>query len=935
MAHVLLKDIIDIVMEYSEDPDNYLNGVSRALVISRAKRLLQEVNYAGLKNLSLFETEISASGKVVFPDDYVEYVKVYYCIGNYLMPAFVNDHINTLQWESLKESEEMFITSATGKKILTESNDYITVDVKVDEKVKDYGHVKNMCFLKGYKLDRKNNCIVFDYIPCGITHVAVLYVSDPLVGEPDISKLGIHKYFQKALEAGIYSYIIEQRRNVPMNEKIRAKREWLIKYKDAVNELNAKPYELLQALMGWKHMRPQCYPGMGGQSIPQKKEEKYMYSLEYVDFVCQVVRDEKEKEIDNITFSAQSSTTEVEIHIEAEKSVQSDVKLKFVPVVRNARNAQLQDVYYVLKKGETSGSFVAAMDLHGKNADASILSVANVVNSNEDDTYIYQVESDVFVPDLKEKNIVFINVSTTIENRILKITCNGDVTSKVVLELKSSTEPSYTKMVVLLPSIKNVTETLRSEFAGNDASIKIYSVDGKVGETSDDYSVYEVPESIAIPDIPKETVNIITVESELTIWRAKWIARSQYPVASEISISLSLSSNDSMIPNVLKIPKGETEPREYGGFYVPMIGADCAVSLDKSEDDTYKYEVENLVHHFADPNFLEANDWNVSFEVEDNGRIYPVINFERPLTSDVEFCFSTKADDYRSAIMLVDMKAGETVGRPPHASMNSFVGEDVKFFVFSVAGKSEPSATIQQAWDLEQVFQHIKMVRIPTLCAKLITNGESLNLTVSGDDKFLISWGDGNVEYSMGSFSHTYSDEVRLHNIHIFALGDFTSIGCAGCKLTSLEAHNPRSIYCRDNSELFSLNIINGGNIQELNCEACNIQNLDVVDFGELRNLYCTDNPLTQLDVSQNSELLDLACGKTQITSLDVSNCINIQKVSLYANPPLALDQSALTAFANTLPDRTGKDAGILSINNDTSAEWIQEICTAKNWTIE
>lgn len=931
MAHVLLKDIVDIVMEFSEDPDNYLNGVSRALVISRAKRLLQEVNYAGLKNLSLFEAEISASGKVVFPDDYVEYVKIYYCVGNYLMPAFFNNHINTLQWDNLKETEEMFITSATGKKILTESNDYITVDVKTDEKVKDYGHIKNMCFLKGYKIDRKNNAIVFDYIPCGITHVAILYVSDPLVQEPDISELGIHKYFQKALEAGIYSYIIEQRRNVPMNEKIRAKKEWLIKYKDAVNELNAKPYELLQALAGWKHMRKQCYPGMGGQEIPQKKEEKYLYSLEYTDFVCQLGTDEKEKEIDNISFSTKSSTTKVTVFVDAEKAVYSDVKLRFYPVV-SARSAQLQDVYYVLKKGEKSGSFVIDSDFYGKNTDASILSVANVTNSNEDDTYIYKVENDVFVPDLKDKNRVPIYIDAFVENGEIKITCSGDVTSDVILTITSDTDPSYTSSIVLSPMDKVVTDELRSEFAGHSAFVQLYSVDGVIGMDNDDYSVYSAPEFVFIPDIPKKTINTIVVESELDIWRAYWNARSQYPVSSQIQV---LSNRGEVAPEREVIIKKGDDLSNVMPVYETDFGKTGHLSISPQEDENYIYQLSSETIDFVTPDSLQQNDWNVSFEIRDNGGIYPVITFEKPLTSDVNFCFSIKAHDYGSAIILVDMKAGDVSARAAHAAMNGYQGEEVKIFVFAVADKQEPSTTVPQAWDLEQVFPHIKMVSIPSLAVKAKTKGESLNFTANVDEA-LVFWGDGNIEHSSGSFNHTYTDGAESHDISIFSFGGFKNIYCYSCELTNLEVHNAEEIYCRDNPELTSLNIIGGEKLRDLNCEDCDIQSLDVSNFPILEYLFLNGNSsLTQLDVSKNAELLKLSCGDTKITSLDVSGCPRIYDIAIWPNVPLVSNQEGLLTLVSSLPDRARLEAGKLLMYDSTAAELIQDICSAKNWTIE
>lgn len=288
MAHVLLSDIVDVITaQYDEEPDSYVHGVGRTLVISHAKRVLQELSYAGMRSLRVAISEVYASGKVELPDDYVEYVKVYYCVGNYLVPAFWNPHINTAQWEGIKDFETEVIQTATGRTIYTESGDYLAVMVRSGERVKDYGNLHCNCFLKGYKYDDKNNCFVFDYIPDGVTHVAIEYVADPLMSEPNPDNLGVHKFFQKAIEAGVYLRLVETRRNVPMNEKVRAKREWNIKYKDAVKELNAKPWEYVQVIMGWRHMRRCGFEGMGGQHVPENIVEKADYCGRYEEFVCQ------------------------------------------------------------------------------------------------------------------------------------------------------------------------------------------------------------------------------------------------------------------------------------------------------------------------------------------------------------------------------------------------------------------------------------------------------------------------------------------------------------------------------------------------------------------------------------------------------------------------------------------------------------------------
>lgn len=164
---------------------------------------------------------------------------------------------------------------------------------------------------------------------------------------------------------------------------------------------------------------------------------------------------------------------------------------------------------------------------------------------------------------------------------------------------------------------------------------------------------------------------------------------------------------------------------------------------------------------------------------------------------------------------------------------------------------------------------------------KIVPEGELIVTTTTMKANFsfvlwpiidiMVDWGDGVIEKNV--FSHTYTDGASSHNIKVY--GDTNMVYTAnfgGCMLMSLSVDNSTS----------------------------------------LTHLQCQTNQLTSLDVSKN-------------TALDYLSC--------YDNPVIS-DQPALTALANSLPDRTGETAGKLRIYDSTSAAWIKDICTAKNWTI-
>ena len=119
-----------------------------------------------------------------------------------------------------------------------------------------------------------------------------------------------------------------------------------------------------------------------------------------------------------------------------------------------------------------------------------------------------------------------------------------------------------------------------------------------------------------------------------------------------------------------------------------------------------------------------------------------------------------------------------------------------------------------------------------------------------------------------------------------------------------------------------------------LNVSSCNLTKLDTANFPIIENINVGECPISQLDVSENHKLRSLDITGTQIANLDVSSCPDINVIILSPNdPPIRGDQAAMISFANSLPDRTGKDAGLLVLHH--TYDWIQDICNAKNWTME
>ncbi len=129
------------------------------------------------------------------------------------------------------------------------------------------------------------------------------------------------------------------------------------------------------------------------------------------------------------------------------------------------------------------------------------------------------------------------------------------------------------------------------------------------------------------------------------------------------------------------------------------------------------------------------------------------------------------------------------------------------------------------------------------------------------------------------------------------------------------------------------------GDVTDFTCPNNQLTTLDVSQNTALEYLWCTDNQLTTLDVSQNIALTGLYCYNNQLTALDVSKNTALTVLDCYNNQLTALDVSQntsliwfsctgnqikgeeMTRLVNSLPDRTGKEAGeIVVVQSDAES---------------
>ena len=168
-----------------------------------------------------------------------------------------------------------------------------------------------------------------------------------------------------------------------------------------------------------------------------------------------------------------------------------------------------------------------------------------------------------------------------------------------------------------------------------------------------------------------------------------------------------------------------------------------------------------------------------------------------------------------------------------------------------------------------------------------------------------------------------------------------TTLDCSKNQLTALDISQNTALKwlsCSYN-QLTTLDVSKNTVLTRLDCRKNPLKALDVSKNTKLKYLFCSKNQLTALDVSKNTALTSLTCSYNQLTALDVSQNTALTALYCYNNQLTALDVSQNTALTvltcfnnqikgeemtrlvNSLPDRTGKDAGSFTVVREPGLE--------------
>ena len=117
-----------------------------------------------------------------------------------------------------------------------------------------------------------------------------------------------------------------------------------------------------------------------------------------------------------------------------------------------------------------------------------------------------------------------------------------------------------------------------------------------------------------------------------------------------------------------------------------------------------------------------------------------------------------------------------------------------------------------------------------------------------------------------------------------------------------------------------------------------NLTALDASKNTQLMGLFCGNNNLSSLDVSKNTKLTVLSCFNNKLSRLDLSKNTQLRELFCYGNN---FSTQALDAIYCALPDRTGKDNGLIEpVKNSSDPNHATVLATNaqnaidKNWNV-
>src|SRR5690606_38311085 len=233
--YVTLNDVVNNYMA-GRSSDDFTSLEPRHRVLLQARRGFRELYYDVAREIRAVELELSPLLNITVPPDFVNFVRISWVDEHGQLHPMVIDRSMSIAERYLQDNEYNILFDDEGC-VLQDDGLSPQVDL-VNTKRRGY----NFCassfqpnldlsrvFKNGrFNFDRSSGVIQFGSEVFG-KHIVLEYISDGIYtgceGRPEVD-IRIHKFAETAIMDFIYYELIKNRRNVPANEKARARKEF-------------------------------------------------------------------------------------------------------------------------------------------------------------------------------------------------------------------------------------------------------------------------------------------------------------------------------------------------------------------------------------------------------------------------------------------------------------------------------------------------------------------------------------------------------------------------------------------------------------------------------------------------------------------------------------------------------------------------------------
>jgi len=213
----------------ASDNDSYLNNTKRSQLINVAKQGVKFLQREIKIDNPIIQFNVPDNLLFPYPQDYVNWVSLSVIFENRLIPILINKDINTAV--TLMQDGNSFVYDDEGnvKRIPTENQTNDSNCLKVQTKYYNQMQTQGQAVFNkkegriSFGSDMQGMPVVLEYSSDGLF---TWTLTDCEIEERKLKPIRIHKDLKEVLIKFVYQEIIGYRRNVPANEKQKARNEY-------------------------------------------------------------------------------------------------------------------------------------------------------------------------------------------------------------------------------------------------------------------------------------------------------------------------------------------------------------------------------------------------------------------------------------------------------------------------------------------------------------------------------------------------------------------------------------------------------------------------------------------------------------------------------------------------------------------------------------